>query len=61
MAAHDDKILNIIRGKNLVGKADKKDVMKLFEHIYALEALLDEGDNNDAHGTEGWRAQLGID
>lgn len=31
------------------------------EHIDALEAALDECDNVDALGTEGWRHRLGID
>lgn len=31
------------------------------DHIEALEALLDEGDQQDAFGTEGWRHRAGID
>lgn len=50
-----DRALNIIRGKNLVGKATKADVLKLFEHIDALELLLDRADEDDRFGTEGWR------
>ena len=33
----------------------------LLSHIRALEAALDECDNIDALGTEGWRHRLGID
>ena len=61
MAAQSDRLLNIVRGKNLVGKATKADITKVFEHIDALESLLDEGDENDAFGTEGWRHSLGLD
>lgn len=56
-----DKVINTIRGKNLVGAADKDDVTKLIEHIDALETLLDEGDQNDAFGSEGWRHTIGLD
>ncbi len=59
--AHTDKTINTIRGKNLVGHATKEDVDNLFQHIDALEQLLDEGDENDAFGSEGWRRALGID
>ena len=33
----------------------------ILEHIAALEALLDEGDQMDSFGTEGWKHRLGID
>lgn len=56
-----DKTLNIIRGKNLVGKATKADVFKVFEYIELLERHLDEGDERDAFGTEGWRHYFGIE
>lgn len=59
--AVDEKTVNIIRGKNLVGKADKKDVDKLFKHIDALEAFLDENQQDDQFGTEGWRHAIGLD
>lgn len=61
MAAQSDRLLNIVRGKNLVGKATKADIMKVFEHVDALESLLDEADENDTFGTEGWRHSLGLD
>jgi len=60
MAAHTDETLNIIRGKNIVGAATSDDVFALLQHIDALEDLLDEGDDDDAFGTEGWRHRLGI-
>ena len=61
MAAQKDKVVNLIRGKNIVGKASKEDVLKLFEHIDALEMLLEEADREDMFGTEGWRHRLKID
>lgn len=61
MAAQTNETINIIRGKNIVGHATKEDVLLLFEHIDALEGLLDEGDDDDAFGTEGWRHRIGIE
>lgn len=60
MKAQGDKVINTIRGKNLVGAATKSDVDKLFFHIDALEMLLEEIDEADFFGTEGWRHRLGI-
>jgi len=57
---HDDDTINMIRGKNLVGATTKQDILTLFSHIDALEMLLDEGDENDAFGTEGWRHRAGL-
>ena len=37
-----EKTINVIRGKNLVGKADQADINKLIEHIDALEVFLDD-------------------
>jgi hypothetical protein len=56
----NDKTLNTIRGKNLVGHATKADIDKLFEHIDALEMFLDEADHEDTFGTEGWRHSIGV-
>ena len=56
-----DKTLNIIRGKNLVGKASKEDIDTLFAHIDALEIFLDENEQDGQFGTEGWRHAIGLD
>ena len=53
--------INQIRGRNSVNAATREDVGDLLGHIDALEELLDEGDGEDAFGTEGWRRRLGID
>lgn len=55
------KTLNVIRGKNLVGKATKEDIFKVFEHVDALEMFLDENEQDDRFGTEGWRHAIGLD
>lgn len=53
------KELNIIRGKNLVGKASKEEIFKVFGHLDELEIQLDELDYDDQLGTEGWRHRFG--
>ncbi len=55
-----EKEINIIRGKNLVNKATKEDIDKLFKYIDELEEFLDEGDSDDIFGTEGWRHRIGV-
>ncbi|MBU0958500.1 MAG: hypothetical protein KKB31_01015 [Nanoarchaeota archaeon] len=61
MKPQTDKVLNIIRGKNIVGKATKEDVLLLFEHIDSLEMFLDEYEMDDTFGTEGWRHAIGLE
>jgi hypothetical protein len=55
MRTFDDKKLNTIRGKNLVGKATKEDVFYVFETLDCLEQWLEEAECDDTFGTEGWR------
>ena len=59
--AQTDRALNLIRGKNLVGRATKADIDVLFQHIDAVEIWLDEKDGDDYFGSEGWRHHLGLD
>lgn len=54
-----DKELNIIRGKALVGKTSKEEVMRVFQALDDLEELCDELDLEDAFGTQGWRYMVG--
>lgn len=56
-----EAVINTIRGKWLVKKASQEDVEILLKQLDAYEALLDEADEGDVFGTEGWRHQLGID
>lgn len=50
-----DKDLNTIRGKCLVGAQSKEEIFAVLGHIDALEMKLDELDDDDYFGTEGWR------
>jgi hypothetical protein len=59
--AQSDQTVNVIRGKNLVGKATKEDIDLLFEHIDALESFLDDNEEDDRFGTEGWRHAIGLE
>jgi hypothetical protein len=51
--------LNTIRGKALVGAATPDDILSVFGHLDVLEQKLDDADNNDTFGTEGWRHHFG--
>lgn len=61
MAVQADKFLNTVRGKAMVGHATSDEIMKVFEHLDALEMFLDEHDEDDVFGTEGWRHAIGLD
>jgi hypothetical protein len=63
MNALTAKELNMLRGAYLKSheNLDRNDITRLFKHIDALEGLLNDGDQNDAFGTQGWRYFLGID
>lgn len=61
MKAQTERFVNTVRGKALVGHASPDELMKVFQHIDALENFLDENDQDDAFGTEGWRHALGVD
>ncbi len=54
-------IINTISGKNLVGHASQEDVQTLIMHIWALEFFMDQANEDDTFGTEGWRHRLGIE
>ncbi len=60
MEVQSESTLNLIRGKNIVGRATKEDVLVLFQHIDALEMFLDEFEVEDTFGTEGWRHAIGM-
>lgn len=55
-----DREVNMLRGKALVGAMDREDQLRLCEHLTLLEAELDERDDEDYFGTEGWRHAFGI-
>lgn len=49
----------IYTGKALVGALTKDEQLALCNHITAMEAKLDDYDNEDFFGTEGWRHAFG--
>lgn len=55
-----DKKLNEIRGKALVEHVTRDEVLSIFSHLDELESKLDELDEDDCFGTEGWRHNFGI-
>jgi len=55
-----EKELNIIRGKALVGHATPEEILSVFGHIDALEDKLDDFEQDDTFGTEGWRHAFGL-
>lgn len=61
MTARDAEFLNTVRGKAIAGHASPAEILAVFQHLDELEDLLDEADEDDVFGTEGWRHRLGID
>lgn len=55
-----EKELNTIRGKAMVGHATPDEIMSVFGHLDALEMQLDEREQDDFFGTEGWRHAFGL-
>lgn len=47
--------LNIIRGKTMTGTATGDEHMDIFRHLDALVEKLNEFEQDDFFGTEGWR------
>ena len=52
--------LNTIRGKAMVGHASPAEILSVFTHYDLVEQKLDEFDQNDTFGTEGWRHAFGL-
>lgn len=61
MSNHVTSTINIIRGKNIAGAASQADVDFLLNWIDDLEEFLDDRDEDDIFGTEGWRNRIGLD
>lgn len=40
---------------------DEDEAQELIEYIHELESLCNEADQDDVHGTEGWRFRLGLE
>jgi hypothetical protein len=55
-------VIEFILGKLSTGSSlTQKEYVTLADYIYDLENLLDQGDNENFYGTEGWRHRLGLD
>ena len=54
-----ERELDMIRGKMLVNAATQEELHDFLLYVNHIEGLLEEGDNDDAFGTEGWRSCLG--
>lgn len=50
-----------IRGKALVGHATSEEILSVFGHLDEMESKLDEADEDDMLGTEGWRHWFGLE
>lgn len=55
-----EKEIYTIRGKAIVGAASPAELMSVFSHYDIIEQKLDEFDEDDAFGTEGWRHRFGL-
>lgn len=55
-----ERELNIIRGKAMVNAATVEEILSVFAHLDALEARLDEADEDDYLGPDGWRHWVGL-
>ncbi len=49
-----------LKGRIFASTIDQ-DVYDLLEYVKELEYLLDEADQEDFYGTEGWRHNLGLE
>lgn len=54
------KQLNTIRGKASVGHATPKELLSVFGHWDLIEMKMDEVEQDDFFGTEGWRHFFGL-
>lgn len=51
--------VSVERGRVLAGVHSKERIAQLFDVIDAMKELLDEADQTDTFGTEGWRHRIG--
>lgn len=49
------------RARIALGKATTADIKIFMDYVDAMEGLLDEGDQMDKFGTEGWLHRIGYD
>lgn len=60
MKLRTEQELDMIRGKMLCGHATLEEQQDFFTYVSKIEGLLEEADNDDYFGTEGWRHCIGI-
>ena len=53
--------LDKIRGRIEAGVFVQEEINLFLSYVSEMENLLDEGDEDDCFGTEGWRHRLGLD
>jgi len=55
----EENDVNKIKGKLEVNKASQEEILNFLEYVNKLENLLEEADEDDYYGTEGYRRRLG--
>jgi len=55
-----ERELDMIRGKMLINAASKQEVHEFLKYVSVIESLVDEADEDDYFGTEGWRHKVGL-
>ena len=55
-----EKEIYTIRGKAIVGHATPQELMSVFAHYDIIEQKLNDSDEDDTFGTEGWRHFFGL-
>ena len=45
----------------LVAAATQKELQDFLTYVSAIEGLLEDADNDDYFGTEGWRSAIGLE
>jgi len=61
MKLRTESELDMIRGKMLVAAATQKELQDFLTYVSAIEGLLEDADNDDYFGTEGWRSAIGLE
>ncbi len=56
-----EREINMIRGKLSVNHATQEEIDNFLEYVEELERLLNESDDDDMFGTEGWRHHIGLE
>lgn len=51
--------IDMIRGRMLAGHTTVKELHEFLYYVTVLESLIDEAENEDFYGTEGWRHRVG--